>query len=121
MGGAVLDEASANQIPHPDDPAVGVVVTGLVRRGVSVNLDDRDFNSFSLNPSCNSTFSNIHEHTWAVHHVNPETMRCMWAIDEAVGEVLNNLPDLCPCSTEVEEEEDQMYDGQPFWYDRSRF
>eukprot|EP00913_Durusdinium_trenchii_P015982 g15020.t1 len=58
-----LDEAAADHLPHPDDPAVGVLIAGLVQRGMSINLDDRDFNSFSLNPSCNSTFSNIHNRT----------------------------------------------------------
>ncbi|CAJ1432471.1 unnamed protein product [Effrenium voratum] len=47
-----LDEEAANRLPHPDDPAVGVLIAGLVRQGMSINLDDRDFNSFSLNPSC---------------------------------------------------------------------
>ncbi|CAK9038984.1 unnamed protein product, partial [Durusdinium trenchii] len=78
-----LDEAAADHLPHPDDPAVGVLIAGLVQRGMSINLDDRDFNSFSLNPSCNSTFSNIHNRTWVVHHVQPETMRCMWDLDNA--------------------------------------
>ena len=81
---------AASSLPHPDDPAVGVLIAGLatgleqvaspfvqgsnqlhlklgnlgtllcsmmfdkVQRGMSVNLDDRDFNSFSLNPSCSS-------------------------------------------------------------------
>lgn len=131
--GTVLDEATANQMPHPDDPAVGVVVTGLVQKGISINIDDRDFNSFSLNPSCNSTFSNIHNRTWVVHHVKPETMNCMWALDTAeaaAGVAAGNsatdashrvFPDLCLCSAPVEEEEDADPDGQPFWYDRERF
>ncbi|CAE7467940.1 GALT3, partial [Symbiodinium sp. CCMP2456] len=50
--GEVLGEAAANTVPHPDDPAVGVLIAGLVQGGMSINLDDRDFNSFSLNPSC---------------------------------------------------------------------
>ena len=145
---------------HPRLPCQQALST-KVQRGISVNLDDRDFNSFSLNPSCssdlliktwikrrrthgidprdkaaffsdglgpliwgNSTFSNIHNRTWAtclkvdaffglfkelsswtanvwegktfwnlwtwtildsqvVHHVQPETMRCMWELDNA--------------------------------------
>jgi len=126
-----LDEVAASSLPHPDDPAVGVLIAGLVQRGMSVNLDDRDFNSFSLNPSCNSTFSNIHNRTWVVHHVQPETMRCMWELDnaeEAQGISSSNsvidassriFPDLCLCSTDVVEEEDG--EEEPFWYDRSRF
>jgi len=130
--GTVLDETAAGQVPHPDDPAIGVVVTQLVQKGISVNVDDRDLNSFSLNPSCNSTFSNIHNRTWIVHHVKPETMRCMWELDtakEAMDIAAGNsaidasqrmFPDLCLCSAEVEEEEDLDEDG-PFWYDRQRF
>lgn len=129
--GEVLGEAAANTVPHPDDPAVGVLIAGLVQGGMSINLDDRDFNSFSLNPSCNSTFSNIHNRTWVVHHVQPETMRCMWELDTAEAaqgiasqnsatDASNRIfPDLCLCSTEVVEEEDG--EEEPFWYDRSRF
>merc|ERR1712061_354243 len=92
--GAALDQSVAETMPH---------------------LDDRDFNSFSLNPSCNSTFSNIHNRTWVVHHVQPDTMRCMWKLDtmeEAMGVPAANsandasyriFPDLCQCSTDVEE------------------
>merc|ERR1712032_1581518 len=113
--GGVLDVRVADQLPHPDDPALGVVISNLVNEGMSINLDDRDFNSFSLNPSCNSTFSNIHNRTWVVHHVKPETMRCMWALDTAVGAqsvAAGNsaidasqraFPDLCECSTDVVE------------------
>eukprot|EP00927_Polykrikos_kofoidii_P065798 TRINITY_DN61514_c0_g1_i1.p1 TRINITY_DN61514_c0_g1~~TRINITY_DN61514_c0_g1_i1.p1 ORF type:complete len:906 (+),score=125.73 TRINITY_DN61514_c0_g1_i1:348-2720(+) len=131
---AVLDEAVANQMPHPDDPAIGTFLSGLVVGGMSLNFDDRDFNSFSLNPSCNSSFSNINNHTWVVHHVEPETMRCMWALDMAedaahigIGNSAfdaskRSFPDLCLCSTEViEEEEPEDQHGQPFWYPRHRF
>mmetsp|Transcript_168515 Transcript_168515/g.535902 ORF Transcript_168515/g.535902 Transcript_168515/m.535902 type:complete len:819 (-) Transcript_168515:69-2525(-) len=131
--GAVLDERAANSMPHPDDPAVGVLVTSLVRRGISVNLDDRDLNSYSLNPACNSTFSNIHNRTWIVHHVKPETMRCMWNLDTAEGafgvadgnsaiDASKRLfPDLCLCSEEVEEEAFEDDEEEPFWYDKTRF
>ncbi|CAK9015583.1 unnamed protein product [Durusdinium trenchii] len=126
-----LDEAAADHLPHPDDPAVGVLIAGLVQRGMSINLDDRDFNSFSLNPSCNSTFSNIHNRTWVVHHVQPETMRCMWDLDNAeeakqissqnsvIDASSRIFPDLCLCSTDVVEEHDG--EEEPFWYDKSRF
>merc|ERR1712210_207414 len=79
--GSTLGEALAAQLPHPDDPALGVVLSNLVRDGMSVNLDDRDLNNFSLNPSCSSNFSRMHNRTWVVHHVGPATMRCMWAAD----------------------------------------
>merc|ERR1712070_772884 len=100
-----------------------------VRSGMSLNLDDRDFNSYSLNPSCNSSFSNIHNRTWVVHHVEPEVMRCMWKLDtaveaesialsnSAVDASLRVFPDLCLCSTEVQEEEEETSENStPFWY-----
>merc|ERR1712194_196178 len=95
----------------------------------SINLDDRDFNSFSLNPSCSSTFSHLHNRTWVVHHVRMETVRCMWAVDQAAAAAkagaplqLHEFPDLCHCSTEVTEEEENLdeWSGQPFWYPRDR-
>merc|ERR1712048_1094538 len=132
-----LDEKVARQLPHPDDPALGVVVSNLVQDGLSVNLDDRDFNSFSLNPSCTSKFSNIHNRTWLIHHVGVETMHCMWKLDAVVYEDLQEkgglprktipstfeFPDLCACSTDVQEEEDpyEAEDGTPFWYPKHRF
>jgi len=123
--GDVDAKALADRLPHPDDPALGIVLANLVAQGLSINLDDRDFNVFSLNPSCNSTFSNIHERTWVVHHVSSSVMKCMWAIDEEASSsstVGPGLPDLCPCSGEVPEEEDsEMYSGTPFSYPKSRF
>eukprot|EP00930_Biecheleria_cincta_P014533 TRINITY_DN12466_c0_g1_i1.p1 TRINITY_DN12466_c0_g1~~TRINITY_DN12466_c0_g1_i1.p1 ORF type:complete len:778 (-),score=68.96 TRINITY_DN12466_c0_g1_i1:204-2537(-) len=131
--GVRLDEASAEMLPHPDDPAVGVVIRGLMQKGMSINLDDRDFNSFSLNPACNSTFSNIHNRTWIVHHVKPETMRCMWELDtaeDAAGVASHNsaidasnrlFPDLCLCSANADVEEIEDGEEEPFWYDRQRF
>ncbi|CAE8716769.1 unnamed protein product [Polarella glacialis] len=128
---SILDESVANQLPHPDDPALGVVISNLVHEGMSINLDDRDFNQFSLNPSCNSSFSNIHNRTWVVHHVSAETLRCMWAVDSAAEDEAGGVPgvkplshvfpDLCQCSTEVAEEPDAMEGDTPFWYPRQRF
>merc|ERR1712039_1102608 len=114
-------EALAKQLPHPDDPALGIVISNLVAEGFFVNLDDRDFNVFSLNPSCNSTFSSLHGRTWVVHHATAPILRCMWALDVAGRDQLG-LPDLCPCAANVsEDDEDPMYDGNPFWYPRNRF
>eukprot|EP00929_Paragymnodinium_shiwhaense_P008609 TRINITY_DN112567_c0_g1_i1.p1 TRINITY_DN112567_c0_g1~~TRINITY_DN112567_c0_g1_i1.p1 ORF type:complete len:832 (+),score=118.84 TRINITY_DN112567_c0_g1_i1:123-2618(+) len=129
-----LTEDFADELPHPDDPAIGVVLSSLSADGLVINVDDRDFNSYSLNPACNSTFSNIHNKTWVVHHVKPETMRCMWALDTADADAMNvatgnsavdasqrSFPDLCLCSEEVEEEEPDIVDGIPFWYPKQRF
>ncbi len=54
----------ALQLPHPDDPMMGIFVENMVDRGTFVNVDDRDWNLFSLNPSCESRFSMMHERTW---------------------------------------------------------
>ena len=126
-------EVAAEVLPHPDDPAIGVAIAALVSGGMSVNLDDRDFNSFSLNPACNSTYSNINNKTWVVHHVKPDTMVCMWKLDAAADSAnvtADNsaidashriFPDLCLCSEDVEEEEEFLEPGgRRFWYDRQR-
>eukprot|EP00928_Gymnodinium_smaydae_P017956 TRINITY_DN16844_c0_g1_i1.p1 TRINITY_DN16844_c0_g1~~TRINITY_DN16844_c0_g1_i1.p1 ORF type:complete len:840 (-),score=175.41 TRINITY_DN16844_c0_g1_i1:76-2556(-) len=116
----------AKRLPHPDDPALGVALSNLVDQDkLSLNIDDRDLNHFALNPSCNATYLNIHRRTWAVHHVDVKAMRCMWAIDQAAEEMELDreekvLPDLCPCSMAVEEEEDEFPD-EPFDYPRDRF
>jgi len=132
-GGLTLELAS--RLPHPDDPALGVALAGLVDRDqFSLNVDDRDLNVFALNPSCNASYLNMHRRTWAVHHVSAGAMRCMWALDSAAGGCVHSaqaqgcpaeMPDLCPCSLEekvVEEEEDMdSPDALPFWYPRDRF
>eukprot|EP00392_Amoebophrya_sp_AT5.2_P016755 g17051.t1 len=71
----------ARTIPHPDDPMMGIFVENLVDRGTPINVDDRDWNLFSLNPSCDAKFSMLHERTWIIHHVTAETMDCFFAID----------------------------------------
>lgn len=120
----------ADRLPHPDDPALGVTLAGLVEaENLTLNIDDRDVNLFSLNPSCNATYLNIHSRIWVVHHVNSSTMRCMWAIDSLAGDCMwkaggcgGNMPDLCPCSMDVVEEvEEEDPEGMPFDYPRSRF
>lgn len=118
----------AHRLPHPDDPALGLVLSDLVDVGeLSLNIDDRDLNTFSLNPSCNATYLNIHNRTWVVHHVDSEAMRCMWAIDAAAGVVENKgelprpLPDLCPCSMEVVEVVNEKPGETKFDYPRDRF
>merc|ERR1712203_424261 len=116
----VAEELSEQQ-PHPDDPALGIVISNLVTSGLSVNLDDRDLNMFSLNPSCNSTFSNLHNRTLVVHHVTPSIMHCMWAVDEAAAASGAPPADLCECSASVPEEEDLMFDGTAFSYPKDRF
>jgi len=126
--------ALANKLPHPDDPALGVALANLVDQDiVSLNVDDRDLNIFSLNPSCNATYLNIHKRTWAIHHVSADAMHCMWAIDneDASGCALvadackggpgDVLPDLCPCSMDVVEEVDERDADEPFDYPRTRF
>eukprot|EP00434_Breviolum_minutum_P023335 symbB.v1.2.020585.t1/scaffold1691.1/size105682/2 len=110
----------AKRLPHPDDPALGVLMASLVDAGdINVAVDDRDLNHFALNPSCNATYLKIHNRTWVVHHVTPEAMECFWSIDEMA--VQGELPDLCPCSMEVVEEKSGNSDDDDFDYPRERF
>merc|ERR1719265_289864 len=74
----------ASRLPHLDDPALGVLLSNLVEeKKLSLSIDDRDLNHFSLNPSCNATYLMLHNRTWVVHHVDASAMRCMWEIDSA--------------------------------------
>merc|ERR1711879_258969 len=109
----------AAELPHPDDPALGVVLNSLVDQdGMSLNIDDRDLNVFALNPNCNATYLNMHSRIWVVHHVTPDAMRCMCSIDsQAKGSDI--FPDLCACELEVVEEDDG--EDEPFDYPRQRF
>eukprot|EP00927_Polykrikos_kofoidii_P047777 TRINITY_DN42062_c0_g1_i1.p1 TRINITY_DN42062_c0_g1~~TRINITY_DN42062_c0_g1_i1.p1 ORF type:complete len:891 (-),score=112.60 TRINITY_DN42062_c0_g1_i1:27-2549(-) len=112
----------AARLPHPDDPALGVALSRLVSEdNMSLNIDDRDLNVFALNPSCNATYLMIHSRTWVVHHVDSKTMRCMWAIDNSTvfDEESGQMPDICSCSMEVVEEEDDH--ELPFAYPKTRF
>eukprot|EP00397_Hematodinium_sp_SG-2012_P032926 GEMP01035110.1.p1 GENE.GEMP01035110.1~~GEMP01035110.1.p1 ORF type:complete len:654 (+),score=98.06 GEMP01035110.1:33-1994(+) len=125
------DDALAELVPHPDDPFVGVIVEHLVRLGHNVNVDDRDFNVFSLNPSCDTQYSSIHGRTMVVHHTTPAIMDCMWRLDRVANDGehpdtprVKNLTDLCECGVDVVEEFSDWYaeeSGQPFWYPRLRF
>lgn len=123
-----ISMALARQLPHPDDPALGVALSNLVDEDhLSLNLDDRDLNRFALNPSCNVTYLGMHNRTWVVHHVDIAAIRCMWAIDIMAGDCVNSvdgcdgvMPDLCPCAMEVEEEVDDRFE-EPFSYPKERF
>ncbi|CAD7936776.1 unnamed protein product [Amoebophrya sp. A25] len=125
----------ARSIPHPDDPMLGIFVENLVDRGSPVNVDDRDWNLFSLNPSCDAKFSMLHERTWVAHHLSPETMDCFFDVDmknftsfKTPVPLQRDLPSLCNCSMKVEEEDNGDWDelenlapGQDHWYPRKRF
>lgn len=127
------DDELAESVVHPDDPLVGVLVRQLVRAGRNVNIDDRDFNVFSLNPSCTSRYSSIHNRTLVVHHATPSIVECMWSIDSdrTADDILTpNTPrdkvlaSLCECGVDVEEEESDWYElqsGVPFTYPKERF
>jgi hypothetical protein len=70
----------------PDDSALGVSVLQLLgERGTFVNVDDRDKNRLSLNPYCKHGFSPLTTHTWAVHHVSPRQVHCMFQRDLEEG------------------------------------
>ena len=101
----------AKLIPHPDDPMMGIFVENLVDRGDFVNVDDRDWNLYSLNPSCDARFSMLHDRTWVIHHIDEATMDCFFDVDMRNFTESNfgfplqrDLPTLCACSMNVTEE-----------------
>lgn len=125
----------AKQIPHPDDPMMGIFIENLVDKGTFVNVDDRDWNLFSLNPSCDAKFSMLHERTWVIHHIDADVMDCFFAIDNynITNQIQpfprqRDLPDLCSCAMNVTEEDngdweelEDLAPGQDHWYPRKRF
>ena len=75
---------------HPDDTALGVYMFQLItRRQTFINTDDRDENRVALNPFCKHIFSQMQNTTWAVHHVTPSQIRCMWKVDVDSGYYLD--------------------------------
>lgn len=105
-----------------DDPCLGVHLRQLMFDSVdplpSLTLDDRDsYRVFAMEPSCHrKLWSRITNKTWAVHHVDADQIRCMWAVDTAAGYYgaggsrgelsvarkwpLQALPDLCACASD---------------------
>ena len=69
-----------------------------------------------MEPSCHhNLWSKMTNRTWAIHHVKPEQILCMWSADMAAGyyedsgeaglrvdedRELNEFPDLCSCATD---------------------
>merc|ERR1719499_2831485 len=71
---------------HGDDPCIGVHLRQLLMDPVeplpSLTLDDFDNRVFAMEPSCHpNLWSRITNRTWAVHHVSPEQLQCMWDAD----------------------------------------
>ena len=67
---------------HPDDPALGTYLFGLVQaRKTFIQIDDRDENRIALNPFCFHQFSRMHSKIWAIHHLNASQLFCMFNID----------------------------------------
>ena len=98
---------------HPDDTALGFWIYRMVAdREITVSVNDSDENRFALNPNCDSPFSKIQSDiNWAIHHVDPDNIRCMFESDinggyyrrddknEIFVEIKkrNNFPNLCHC------------------------
>eukprot|EP00913_Durusdinium_trenchii_P004090 g3789.t1 len=56
---------------YGDDPCIG---------------DDFDNRVFAMEPSCHQNlWSKMTNRTWAIHHVKPEQISCMWSADLAAG------------------------------------
>eukprot|EP00434_Breviolum_minutum_P039127 symbB.v1.2.034732.t1/scaffold4529.1/size41019/3 len=103
---------------YGDDPCIGVHLRQLLLDGEplpSLTLDDFDNKVFAMEPSCHhNLWSKMTNRTWAIHHVKPEQILCMWSADYAAeyyqdveGAVvvdeardIHQLPDLCGCATD---------------------
>mmetsp|Transcript_79200 Transcript_79200/g.232537 ORF Transcript_79200/g.232537 Transcript_79200/m.232537 type:complete len:593 (+) Transcript_79200:80-1858(+) len=102
---------------YGDDPCIGVHLRQLLHDPIdplpSLTLDDFDNRVFAMEPSCHpNLWSKMTNRTWAVHHVTPEQLRCMWAMDIQAGYYretaegihpgegfgVDALPDLCSCA-----------------------
>mmetsp|Transcript_102320 Transcript_102320/g.318728 ORF Transcript_102320/g.318728 Transcript_102320/m.318728 type:complete len:594 (+) Transcript_102320:58-1839(+) len=103
---------------YGDDPCLGVHLRQLLHDPVeplpSLTLDDFDNRVFAMEPSCHpNLWSKITNRTWAVHHVTPDHINCMWLADLRAGYYVETregavqpgedftvdaLPDLCSCA-----------------------
>mmetsp|Transcript_90667 Transcript_90667/g.280393 ORF Transcript_90667/g.280393 Transcript_90667/m.280393 type:complete len:595 (-) Transcript_90667:78-1862(-) len=103
---------------YGDDPCIGVHLRQLLLDPdeplPSLTLDDFDNRVFAMEPSCHpNLWSKITNRTWAVHHVTPEQLHCMWSVDLQAGYyvvlkvgairpgedfTVDALPDLCSCA-----------------------
>lgn len=111
---------------YGDDPCIGVHFRQLLfdkeEPLPSLTIDDFDNKVFAMEPSCHrKLWSKMTNRTWAVHHVSPEQILCMWNVDvregyyhDAAGTLsynpdvpLNEFPSLCECETD------------PAFYDRT--
>jgi len=105
---------------YGDDPCIGVHLRQLLFDAneplPSLTLDDFDNRVFAMEPSCHhNLWSKMTNRTWAIHHVKPEQILCMWSADMAAGyyedggdaglridedREPNEFPDLCGCATD---------------------
>mmetsp|Transcript_6737 Transcript_6737/g.11987 ORF Transcript_6737/g.11987 Transcript_6737/m.11987 type:complete len:591 (+) Transcript_6737:33-1805(+) len=104
---------------YGDDPCTGVHLRQLLfdpdEPLPSLTLDDFDNRVFAMEPSCHpNLWSKMTNRSWAIHHVKPEQIRCMFAADLMAGyytetpvglqpdkeRELNEFPDLCGCASD---------------------
>ncbi|CAE7611700.1 GALT3 [Symbiodinium sp. CCMP2456] len=105
---------------YGDDPCIGVHLRQLLFDATeplpSLTLDDFDNRVFAMEPSCHhNLWSKMTNRTWAIHHVKPQQILCMWSADMAAGyyedggdaglridedREPNEFPDLCSCATD---------------------
>mmetsp|Transcript_416 Transcript_416/g.1157 ORF Transcript_416/g.1157 Transcript_416/m.1157 type:complete len:239 (-) Transcript_416:72-788(-) len=105
---------------YGDDPCIGVHLRQLLfdpdEPLPSLTLDDFDNRVFAMEPSCNKNlWSKMNNRSWAVHHVSPEQIQCMWNVDLRDGYYVetprglrhneedfpnDGLPSLCECATD---------------------
>eukprot|EP00933_Yihiella_yeosuensis_P014617 TRINITY_DN13031_c2_g1_i1.p1 TRINITY_DN13031_c2_g1~~TRINITY_DN13031_c2_g1_i1.p1 ORF type:complete len:388 (-),score=57.02 TRINITY_DN13031_c2_g1_i1:127-1176(-) len=72
-----------------DDPSLGVQLRKVVLEGSTfMQIDDRGaMTRFAMEPTCNKDgmYCPMKDTTWAVHHVSPATIRCMFRADVQAG------------------------------------
>merc|ERR1712014_303008 len=133
------DEGRLKMI-YGDDPCIGVHLRQLLfdpeEPLPSLTLDDFDNRVFAMEPSCHrNLWSKMTNRTWAIHHVKPEQIRCMWNIDFREGYYvetasgvehdenvrLDSFPSLCECAHDKDFEERTDIDSLKSETDRILF
>ena len=76
----------------------------VILRATTVTIVDKDQDRFAMDAKCcteqthpNNCWAPLRADTWIVHHVDPETIRCMARVDAAQPSAGPEFPSLCGC------------------------